>query len=360
MNKFKKSKFSIDGLIDNSKFDYCKNLKWFLIAPLVILLVGIILLCTVGFNLGIDFTGGSILNIYANNEKLISEEYSTSYDITKDSEYNAMRDRINKVFAREEFDGINVDIFRTTSMDIGELGVSKGQGIQIQYQNREGETGEEIQKTNEAIRKALQEEFGYIDHNVVGENYTEGVSAPEVVTATASSELLMNAFIAMIVAIAFILVYVALRFELTSGLAAILALFHDLLIMTSLVLIFRVQINSSFVAGLVTILGYSINNTIIIFDRIRENTKNGKFTKAKNAQIANASVKETMTRSLFTTITTLITIAMVAIIGVSDIRDFALPILFGIGAGFYSSVFLTPGLWAIAYKPKKKKALSAK
>lgn len=353
MTKFKKCKFSIDGLIEDSNFNYCKNLKWFLIAPLVILLVGVIILCTIGFNLGIDFTGGSILSIYANDENLISE--STVYDLNKDSDYNAMRDRINKVFASEEFEGISVDIFRTTTMEIGELGVTKGQGIQIQYQNREGENGEAIAKTNAKIREALQEEFGYVDFNEINKDFTAGVSAPEVVTATASSELLMNAFIAMIVAIAFILVYVALRFELTSGLSAILALFHDLLIMTSLVLIFRIQINSSFVAGLVTILGYSINNTIIIFDRIRENTKNGKFVKAKNEQIANASVRETMTRSLFTTITTLVTIALVAIIGVSDIRDFALPILFGIGAGFYSSVFITPGLWAIAYKPKKKR-----
>ncbi len=343
---FKKSKFSIDGLIDNSKFNYCKNLKWFLIAPLVIIFVGIILLCTVGFNLGIDFTGGSIITIYANEQGIIKTENAPVYDISKDGDYNAMKDRINKVFA--EFEGVSVDIFRTSSMDVAEVG--SGKAMQIQYKNK---SDDEIESTNKAIREALQKEFGYVD------GYEAAVSAPETVTATASSELLMNAFIAMIVAIAFILIYVALRFELTSGLAAILALFHDLMIMASLVLIFRIQINSSFVAALVTILGYSINNTIVIFDRIRENIKGGTFAKANNAQIANASVKETMTRSFFTTLTTIITIALVAIIGVSDIREFALPILFGIGAGFYSSVFITPGLWAIAYKPKKKKAAKA-
>lgn len=346
MTKFKKSNFSIDGLIENSKFNYCKNLKWFLIAPLVILLIGVIMLCTMGFNLGIDFTGGSIITIYANDQGYI--ESSTTYDISKDKDYNEMKERINKVFAG--FEGVSVDVFRTSSMEVKEI-TSEGKAIQIQYQNREGDNGTAIADLNKEIREALAKEFGYDAYE-----YQSAVSAPEVVTATASSELLMNAFIAMIVAIAFILVYVALRFELTSGLAAILALFHDLIIMASLVIIFRIRINSSFVAALVTILGYSINNTIIIFDRIRENIKSGKFNKWQNADLANASVKETMTRSVFTTITTLITIALVAIIGVSDIRDFALPILFGIGAGFYSSVFLTPGLWAIAYKPKKKKA----
>ena len=120
-------------------------------------------------------------------------------------------------------------------------------------------------------------------------------------------------------------------------------------------LIFRITINSSFIAALVTILGYSINNTIIIFDRIRENIKGGVYEKETNSKIANISVKETMSRSVYTTLTTFITIALVAIIGVSDIRDFALPIAFGILSGFYSSVFLTPGLWAIAYRGRKKR-----
>ena len=88
--------------------------------------------------------------------------------------------------------------------------------------------------------------------------------------------------------------------------------------------------------------------------------KSGKYDKASNVQLANNSVKETMTRSVFTTLTTLVTIAMVAIIGVSDIRQFAVPIIIGIVAGFYSSVFITPGLWAIAYKPKKKKKSTVK
>ena len=356
-NKFKKLKtFSVDAIVRKSKFDYCKNLKWFLIAPIVILLVGIILLCTVGFNLGIDFTGGSKMTIYANNQGLITTENAKQYDVNNASDYQEMKDKINKILAEE---GLSIDIYRTTTVTLDDLGVTDGQGVQIQYQNKSGQNGTEIAETNKRIREKLQEEFGYVN-NGIGEDYSLAVSAPEVVTATASSELLMNAFIAMVVAIAFILIYVAFRFELTSGLASILALFHDLCIMTSLVLIFRIQINSSFVAALVTILGYSINNTIIIFDRIRENAKSGKYDKVSNVQLANNSVKETMTRSVFTTLTTLVTIAMVAIIGVSDIRQFAVPIIIGIVAGFYSSVFITPGLWAIAYKPKKKKKSTVK
>lgn len=351
-NKNFTNRFSIDKTIANSKFDYCKNLKWFIIAPIVLIVVGIILLCTVGFNLGIDFTGGSVINIYANDEGLITTENAEVYDVNNSDDYNAMREKIENVLA--EF-GLTLDVYRSSSMDISELGVNGGQAVQVQYQNVAGASGTEIADQNAEIRARLQEEFGYINTGIVGENFTEAVSSPEVVTATASDELLMNTFIAMVVAMVLILIYVAFRFEITAGLAAILALFHDLLIMTACVLIFRITINASFVAALLTILGYSINNTIVIFDRIRENIKSGLFDKKSNSEIANASVKETMTRSVFTTLTTLITIAMVAIIGVSDIRAFALPILIGLLAGFYSSVFLTPGLWAIAYKPKKKK-----
>ena len=222
--------------------------------------------------------------------------------------------------------------------------------FRLKYQNASGQNSTQIEATNNAIRDELAEAFGYSEVT----NGEFAVASIGTVTPSASSELLMNAFIAMLVALALILVYVAIRFEITSGLATILALFHDLLVTTSFMLIFRVQINASFVAALVTILGYSINNTIVIFDRVRENQRSGKYDKDTNETIANASVKGTMTRSVFTTLTTFVTIALVAIIGVSDIRDFAIPIVVGVLAGFYSSVFLAPGLWALAFRPGQR------
>ena len=178
-----------------------------------------------------------------------------------------------------------------------------------------------------------------------------------VTTASASAELMMKSFIALLVAVALILIYIAIRFEFTSGLAAILALFHDILVTASVVLICRIQVNVAFIAALITILGYSINNTIIIFDRMRDKTKIAKNSNEKidNKIIANNAVKETMLRSILTGITTFIMIFMITVIGVADIREFAFPIMVGILAGFYSSVFMTPGLWAIAYRPRKRK-----
>lgn len=350
---FRKCKFSLDDTIANSRFDYCKNLKWILIAPAVIFLIGIILFSTIGFNLGLDFTGGSVLTVYSNNGgEILKEDGVTSvtkYDLNNGNDYNSFKRQIEEVLVDCGLTGKIV--FQTTKINIDELNVSEGQAVIVKYQNISGASVEEITAKNEEAMNALLEKFGYTANT----DYKKAVVSGGVITASASDELLMKAFLAMLVAVVLILIYIAFRFEITSGLAAILALFHDLLIVTSLVLICRITINSSFIAALVTILGYSINNTIIIFDRIRENIRTGRFENVDNATIANISVKETMTRSVYTTLTTLVTILLVAIIGVPDIRDFALPIVFGIGAGFYSSVFITPGLWAIAFHGSKKK-----
>ena len=370
MNK-KVKHFSIDDKIANSKFSFTKNLKYFLIAPIIITIVGIVLLCTLGFNLGFDFTGGTNMTIYTNGERLENGAFSEqSYDVDKDEDYKTVLEKIDSVLG--EFN-LEASSYQKTTIDINAdrgLGfvISDGGAVIVKFQNGDGD----VEEVNNKIRLALMEEFGYIslpentdimslDDSTVqsyidGTNYSALIANGGVTTASASSELMMRSFLALLVAIVLILIYVAIRFELTSGLAAILALFHDIIITSSIMLICRVQINSAFIAALITILGYSINNTIIIFDRIRENVKMSKnLGKINNFEVADRSVRQTLTRSILTTLTTFIMIFFVTVIGVSDIQEFAFPIMIGILSGFYSSIFLTPGLWAIAYRPSKKK-----
>lgn len=356
MTKFKKSRMSIDDKIQTSKFNYCKNLKWFLIAPLVIVLVGIIILSTLGFNLGIDFTGGSNMTIFVDKEGTYS---SQKFDVDKD--LNAIEQKANEVL--KEY-GLFVNTIQKTTMSDKDMGLSNGTAVIIKYQNDNTLETDEIENMNEEIRLELLKEFGFVGEDVTLETLSletnKGLVANGgVTTASASAELMMKSFIALLVAVALILIYVAFRFEMTSGLAAILALFHDLLVTASVMLICRVEINVSFIAALITILGYSINNTIIIFDKMREDLKSKQNANEKidNVSIANNSVKSTLMRSVLTMITTFIMIFFITVIGVTDIREFAFPIMVGILAGFYSSVFLTPGLWAIAYRPKKKKKI---
>lgn len=370
MNK-KIKHFSIDDKIANSKFSFTKNLKYFLIAPIIITIIGIVLLCTLGFNLGFDFTGGTNMTVYTNGERLENGAFSEqSYDVDNDEDYNTVLGKIDSVLS--EF-GLEASSYQKTTIDINAdrgLGfvISDGGAVIVKFQNGDGD----VEEINNKIRLALMEEFGYIslpentdimnlDDSTVqsfidGTNYSALIANGGVTTASASSELMMRSFLALLVAIVLILIYVAIRFELTSGLAAILALFHDIIITSSIMLICRVQINSAFIAALITILGYSINNTIIIFDRIRENVKMSKnLGKINTFEVADRSVRQTLTRSILTTLTTFIMIFFVTVIGVSDIQEFAFPIMIGILSGFYSSVFLTPGLWAIAYRPSKKK-----
>lgn len=364
MTKNKKIKhFSIDEKIENSKFSYTKNLKYFIIAPIIIIVVGIILLCTLGFNLGFDFTGGTNMTIFVNSSDWADENFSAQvYDI--DDDYETICNKISNVLNKY---GLTASSFQKTTIDIDAdrgLGyvITDGDAVIVKFQNGDI-ADEDVENQNNQIRFDLLKEFGFIPEssNFEGFDFESNVNSAlvangGVTTASASAELMMKSFLALFVAVIVILIYVALRFEITAGLAAILALFHDVLITASIMLICRIQINTAFIAALITILGYSINNTIIIFDRIRENLKMSKnLGKVDNNQIANKAVSGTMMRTILTTVTTFIMIFFITVIGVADIQQFAFPIMVGIIAGFYSSVFLTPGLWAIAYKPSKKK-----
>lgn len=185
--------------------------------------------------------------------------------------------------------------------------------------------------------------------------YAGSVTGGDLVGATVSTELLFNAILAVSLALIFMLCYIGLRFQLSSGIACIIALLHDVLIMFSFMAICRIEINSTFIAALITILGYSINNSIILFDRVRENMRSVYTKNMTPEAVANKSIKETFVRSINTTITTLIMILMVAIIGVSDIRIFAFPIIIGLLAGTFSSMFIAPSFWALFQRVGKNK-----
>lgn len=353
--KYKKtSKFSLDEKIENSKFNFCKNLKWFLIAPIVICLVGVVLLCTLGFNLGIDFTGGSNMTIYLDTDGTYTVD-----DSVVSTDQRVLEQKINNVL--REY-GLDINTYQDTTMNISGMGIEDGKAVIIKYQNNNKLETAKIEEINNKIRLDLLKAFKYVDEDATLETIgsieeSALIANGGITTASASSELMMKSFIALLVAILLILIYVAFRFEFTSGLAAILALFHDLLVTTSIMLICRIEINVSFIAALVTILGYSVNNTIIIFDRMRSDLKTAKQSNAKisNQEVANGAVRASLMRTILTTLTTFIMIFMVTVIGVPDIREFAFPIMIGILAGFYSATCLTPGLWAIAYRPKKNK-----
>ena len=169
------------------------------------------------------------------------------------------------------------------------------------------------------------------------------------VSAIAGRDLLGNAVKALLIAFACMLIYIAIRFDVFSGLAALFGLIHDVLIMCSFMVFFRgiFQVNSSFIAAVLTIVGYSINNTIIIFDRIRETSKKPGFTMKPRMEIVETSVSNTLSRTINTSLTTLITLVALYVFGVDSIREFAFPLIVGMLAGTYSSVLLSGQVWAM-------------
>ena len=169
------------------------------------------------------------------------------------------------------------------------------------------------------------------------------------VSAIAGRDLLGNAIKALLIAFACMLIYIAIRFSPLSGAAALFALLHDILIMCAFMVFFRFafQVNSSFIAAILTIVGYSINNTIIIFDRIREMRQRPGYTQVDMMDIVEISVDSTLARTINTTLTTLFTLVCLYLFGVPSIKEFAFPLIVGMLAGTYSSVLLSGQIWAM-------------
>ena len=195
-------------------------------------------------------------------------------------------------------------------------------------------------KTVELSSEERQEIF-----DRTAERYGSGVSliSADYVSASVGSDLKRAAVISSLLAAVLILVYISIRFEFRSGLAALICLAHDLLVMLSFFVIFQIPMNMTFIAAALTIIGYSINATIVVFDRVRENYKaqgGGNFS-----EVVDRSIWQSMRRSLGTTFTTLLPVLFISILGVSSIRVFSLPLLVGVIAGGYSSTCLAGPLW---------------
>lgn len=223
----------------------------------------------------------------------------------------------------------------------------------IQTQKVAG-TKEVIIKTRElslderqSLNEALKENF----------DVDESLITAESISSTVSNEMRSDAVIAVVVATIFMLIYIWFRFkDIRFATSAVLALVHDVLVVLAFYAISRISIGNTFIACMLTIVGYSINATIVIFDRIRENLK-GMSKKEDLAEVVNRSITQTLTRSIYTSFTTFIMIAMLFILGVPSIREFALPLIVGVVCGGYSSVCITGALWYVMKtKLGKKKA----
>ena len=207
----------------------------------------------------------------------------------------------------------------------------------------------------DAAFQALKAAYNLNDGTAVdaeGNTIPSDILSIDNVDPVMGADLRNAAILSALLAILCMLIYIAIRFDWRSGLAAIVALAHDVFVIMGSYVVFRIPVNMTFIAVVLTILGYSINATIIVFDRVRENKKLMKKTRFDG--VVNASIWQTASRSLNTTITTLLAVVVIAIVGVPSIRQFVIPLMVGVIAGLYSSMFISGPIWVKLSKKTKK------
>ena len=277
-----------------------KRKLWYAIS-LVILLAGLVSLIFQGLNLGIDFTGGTNLQL----------KFENKLDVAQ---------------VRSAFTEVGI-----TSAQIQELDDGTYQ-VKIPYLENE----KLIETTN-----SLKSKLGGLE-----------VLSADSIGPTMGKEIFQKGLIALIVAIFLMVVYISVRFEWRFAFTGILALLHDIFATLGLFSIFQWEINSTFVAAVLTIFGYSINDTIVVFDRIRENI--GQVKRENLSTVVNNSIKLSLTRSIYTSVSTLIFLISLLLFGGETTKMFVLAMTLGIAFGTYSSIFIASPIWYdISLKSKK-------
>ena len=333
-----------------------KNLKIvqkfviFLVIAFLVIAAGAAMMIVKGMNLGVEFKGGMTISVEVegvsiSNEKEFEDEVNTLLKngvmINGETVKFNPSGTVQKSGDNEYEFRVDRDAVGSTSgkIDLSNMEATMTTAQQEAYRKQDGDFAKAIQsKVSEYVTSK----------NPQATNVTITVK-PSTMGNDVMKATLRNAIIAVSVAVVVILAYIAIRFTLVSGVAAVLALLHDVLVMTALTTIFQIPVNSTFIAAVITIIGYSINATIVIFDRIRE-LERTPSAPLDDKDLANKAIANTLTRSLLTTLTTLVMIVSLAIFGNSTIREFALPIIFGLIAGAYSSVLLSASIWVYLRK----------
>ena len=272
--------------------NFNKFYKLFNLISLSLVIGSIVLLFVKGLNYGVDFKGGTLIELRSNDKK------------------------INVTSLRFSFGNMNLGDF-----NVKKFGNDNDFLIKIEKNDNSASTIEIIKKE---LRKSVGDAFTFRRVENVG---------PKV-----SSELLKSGIIAIALSLAAMLFYIWIRFEWQFSLGAILALFHDVIITLGLFSLFNLEINLSIVAAVLTIVGYSMNDTVVIYDRVRENLR--KFSDIKIFELTNISINETLSRTIITSVTTLLALVSIYLFGGEILKGFSLAMIMGVIFGTYSSIYI--------------------
>ncbi len=269
-----------------------KFYRTFNLVSLILIVISLMLLLFKGLNYGVDFKGGTLI-------ELRTDQNST--DISK------IRDSLNQ-------------------MNLGDVSVKEfgnDNDFIVKFEKKDSNNPEFI----ENIKQKLSNSIGNVDFRRV-----------ENVGPKVSSELLKSGVIAIALSLAAMLLYIWIRFEWQFSLGAIIALFHDVILTLGIFSLFSLEINLSIVAAVLTIVGYSMNDTVVIFDRVRENLK--KYADIKIFELTNISINETLSRTIITSVTTLLALLSIYFFGGEILKGFSLAMILGVIFGTYSSIYI--------------------
>lgn len=335
MNKFN----VLENKIKNSKCQITKNFLYYLIAPVVILIAGIILLCTVGFNGGVEFTGGSTFTLYVNNGGECGA--AAKYDI--DEDYNVICQKIGNILAEENF---TIEYVQKTQLT-AEGVFAGGDAVKVVFKNRSNNI-EQIKIDNEGLSNRILAEFGYSTH-------PEALDGIDYVGPTMSIGWTLALVGAVMFAIALASIYMALR---TRSAAWIMLILHgacDLLLTASLLLICRVPVGTA-VAAIIAGTGFvSMFNFFCFYKKAQLNIKNGLYEKYTKTRMADSTTKELAFKKVIMYIILVVAALLLVIVPVRAIRFSALASFVMLIATFYNANFILPAIWTASYREKKSK-----
>jgi preprotein translocase SecF subunit len=279
--------------MENNKINFNKYFKIFNIFSISLVLLSIVLLLFKGLNYGVDFKGGTLIELRAVDKQITISQLRQSF----------------------------------LNMNLGDVSVKefgKNNDFLIKFEKKENNNSNLISEIKENLTKSIGPGFSFRRVESVG---------PKV-----SAELLNSGIIAIALSLAAMLFYIWIRFEWQFSLGAIFALFHDVILTLGIFSLFSLEINLSIVAAVLTIVGYSMNDTVVIFDRVRENLN--KFSDIKIFDLTNTSINETLSRTIITSVTTLLALVSIYIFGGEILKGFSLAMILGVIFGTYSSIYI--------------------
>tara|TARA_B100000686_G_C16716645_1_gene932443 strand:- start:536 stop:1444 length:909 start_codon:yes stop_codon:yes gene_type:complete len=279
--------------MEKYKFNFNKYFKLFNVCSMLLVIISLLLLIFKGLNFGIDFKGGTLIELRSNDKQITISQIRQSF--------------------------LNMELGDVTVKEFGDKN-----DFLIKFEKKESNDNNLITQVKKDLTKSLGAGFNFRRVENVG---------PKV-----SLELLKSGIIAICLSLTAMLIYIWIRFEWQFSLGAILALFHDVLLTLGFFSLLNLEINLSIVAAVLTIVGYSMNDTVVIFDRIRENLK--KYSDIIIFDLTNISINETLSRTIITSITTLLALVSIYVFGGEILRGFSLAMILGVIFGTYSSIYI--------------------